>query len=72
MDNTQHNTAGTSAEFSSEDPKDDGRNVSVTSAGFTMPSEFDADGEVKQDGVRRTEAITSVWDRKTLVFVFVT
>lgn len=72
MDNTQHNMTSNTAGFSSEDPKDDGRNVSVTSAGFAVPSEYDADGEVKQDGVRRTEAITSVWDRKTLVFVFVT
>lgn len=72
MDNTQHNMAGNAAEYSSENPKDDGRNVSITSAGFAMPSEHDADGEVKQDGVRRTEAITSVWDRKTLVFVFIT
>lgn len=34
-------------------------------------SEHDADGEVKQDGVRRTEAITATWDKKTLVLIFV-
>lgn len=35
-----------------------------------IPSEVDADGEIKQDGVRRTEAITATWDRKTLVMMF--
>lgn len=72
MDNTLHNMERNSVEFYSEQPKADGQNMSVAPAGLTMPSEFDADGEVKQDGVRRTEAITSVWDKKTLVFMFVT
>ena len=35
-----------------------------------VPSELDADGEIKQDGVRRTEAITATWDQKTLVMMF--
>ncbi|KAF2723172.1 MFS general substrate transporter [Polychaeton citri CBS 116435] len=33
--------------------------------------ELDADDEVKQDGVRRTEAITAVWNKKMLVAVFI-
>lgn len=72
MDNSLHNMERNSVESYSEQPKVDGQNVSVAPAELTVPSEFDADGEVKQDGVRRTEAITSVWDRKTLVFMFVT
>ncbi|KAI7341063.1 major facilitator superfamily transporter [Hortaea werneckii] len=36
-----------------------------------IPSEVDADGEIKQDGVRRTEAIAATWDRKTSVMMFI-
>lgn len=61
-----------SATPSSEVANADRKNASINSAGVDVPSEFDADGEIKQDGVRRTEAITSVWDRKTLVLVFIT
>lgn len=61
-----------SATPSSEVANADRKNASINSAGVSVPSEFDADGEIKQDGVRRTEAITSVWDRKTLVLVFIT
>ena len=37
----------------------------------SLPSDIDADGEVKQDGVRRTEAMTATWDKKTLVTMFI-
>jgi len=72
MGNTLHDVEGRSAKISSEEPHTGGKDASITSDGHAVPSEFDADGEVKQDGVRRTEAITSVWNKKTLVFVFVT
>lgn len=36
-----------------------------------IPSEVDADGEIKQDGVRRTEAIAATWGRKTSVMMFI-
>ena len=61
-----------SSKLSTEIPNEDLKNAAVASAGLSTPSELDADGEIKQDGVRRTEAITSVWDKKTLVLVFVT
>ncbi|GAB7323438.1 hypothetical protein MBLNU13_g05890t1 [Cladosporium sp. NU13] len=72
MGNTLHDVESGSAKLSSEEPRVGGKNASIVSDGYPVPSEFDADGEVKQDGVRRTEAITSVWNKKTLVFVFVT
>jgi hypothetical protein len=72
MGDTHHDAEGNSAKLSSDGPQDDKKIAQVDEAGVTVPSEFDADGEIKQDGVRRTEAITSVWDRKTLVLVFVT
>jgi hypothetical protein len=72
MDNTLHDVESSSAKLSSKEPHVGGRNASIVSDGHAVPSEFDADGEVKQDGVRRTEAITSVWNKKTLVLVFVT
>jgi hypothetical protein len=72
MGDTHHDAEGNSAKLSTDGPQDDRKNASVDETGLTVPSEFDADGEIKQDGVRRTEAITSVWDRKTLVLVFVT
>jgi hypothetical protein len=72
MGNTLHDVEGHSTKLSSEEPDAGAKDASVTSDGHAIPSEFDADGEVKQDGVRRTEAITSVWNKKTLVFVFVT
>lgn len=72
MGNTLHDVESGSAKLSSEEPRVGGKNASIVSDGYPVPSEFDADGEVKQDGVRRTEAITSAWNKKTLVFVFVT
>ena len=72
MGNTLHDVESSSAKLSSEVPHIGGKPASALSDGHAVPSEFDADGEVKQDGVRRTEAITSVWNKKTLVFVFVT
>jgi hypothetical protein len=72
MGNTLQDVESSSAKISGEEPHEGGKNPSLVSNGHTVPSEFDADGEVKQDGVRRTEAITSVWNKKTLVFVFVT
>jgi len=72
MGNTLHDVESSSAKLSSEGPRVGGKPASTLSDGHAVPSEFDADGEVKQDGVRRTEAITSVWNKKTLVFVFVT
>jgi len=70
--NTLHDVEGSSTKLSKEEPHHDAKNASIISDGHAVPSEFDADGEIKQDGVRRTEAITSVWNKKTLVFVFVT
>lgn len=49
-----------SSQLSTELPNEDRKNASITSAGLSTPSELDADGEIKQDGVRRTETITSV------------
>lgn len=72
MGNALHDVESSSAKLSGEVPHDGGKSVSRVSDGNAVPSGFDADGEVKQDGVRRTEAITSVWNKKTLVFVFVT
>jgi hypothetical protein len=72
MGNTMHDVESSSAKLSSEEPHIGGNPASALSDGHDVPSAFDADGEVKQDGVRRTEAITSVWNKKTLVFVFVT
>jgi hypothetical protein len=72
MGNTLHDTESNSAKLSTDRPQDDKNTAQVDEAGLAVPSEYDADGEIKQDGVRRTEAITSVWDRKTLVLVFVT
>ena len=31
----------------------------------------DADGEIKQEGVQRVEAITMVWDKKLLISMFI-
>lgn len=62
-------TAVSSLDAASRDlPKD----ANAYSAELTVPSELDADGEIKQDGVRRTEAITSVWNKKILLLVFIT
>lgn len=72
MGHTLHDVESRSAELSSDGTHVGGKPASTLSDGHAVPSEFDADGEVKQDGVRRTEAITSVWNKKTLVFVFVT
>ena len=72
MGNTLHDVESNHAKLSGEEPQVSGKDASIASDGHAVPSEFDADGEVKQDGVRRTEAITSVWNKKTLVFVFVT
>jgi hypothetical protein len=72
MGSTHHDAEGNSAKMSTDGPQNDHKNASVDEAGIAVTSEYDADGEIKQDGVRRTEAITSVWDRKTLVLVFVT
>lgn len=72
MGNTLHDAEGNSVAPSTDGPHDDRKTASVDAADLTIPSEYDADGEIKQDGVRRTEAITSVWDRKTLILVFVT
>ena len=72
VDTALHDMERDSAKTSVERPHDDQKNAVVASAALTPPSELDADGEIKQDGVRRTEAITSVWDKKTLILVFVT
>lgn len=58
--------------FSDAASHDNQKGATAQPTELTVPSERDADGEIKQDGVRRTEAITSVWDKKTLVLVFVT
>ena len=78
MDKTPHanDASGKTARLSSKrpvEPFETQMSASLASEGLKgPPSELDADGEVKQDGVRRTEAITSVWNKKILILVFVT
>lgn len=60
-----HNGAMTAGEIG----KDTEKTVNSAESAIEVPAAVDADGEVKQDGVRRTEAITSSWDKKTLVFM---